>query len=377
MRIETLNIVNYRNIEAAEINNVDGINCFVGVNGAGKTNVLDSLYYLSFCKSLTGLPDSQNLRHHQPFFLIQGRYSLSGDATTDEIYCGFKPGAKKQFKRNKKEYERLSDHIGLLPMVLISPSDEMLIADGGEARRKYADGVLSQCDNVYLLHTIAYSKLIKQRNTLLKTIEEKNNLAESETLLNVLDEQIATHAEYIGKARREFIGQIEPTLNRYYSLIAPNSERVGIRYKTCLDRYDLVEGLRETHARDVVLGYTSRGIHKDDIEFLFTTGEEEYSIKRVGSQGQRKSFIIALKLAQYAYLCERKKTQPMLLLDDIFDKLDGERGDNLVSLIATEEFGQIFITDTNMERLRRVLSKTKKAYKIWSVDSGKVEEIDK
>ncbi len=365
MHLNQLNIVNYRNVEAAEVPLSTGINCFVGRNGAGKTNLLDAVYYLSFCKSMTGLPDSQNVRHEQPFFVIQGHYDLDGDP--NEIYCGFKPGSKKQFKRNKKEYHRLAEHIGLLPLVIISPRDETLIAEGGEARRKYADSVISQCDSGYLDHLMAYGKLLSQRNALLKQMGE-TGVGTNTSLLDILDEQLCEHAMPIAQSRRHFVEWLRPVINQYYADIAGGAEQVDIAYNTCFDRYDLLQGLHDTHTRDLALGYTSRGIHKDDIEFSMGG----YSMKRVGSQGQRKSFVIALKLAQYQYLTEQKKMRPILLLDDVFDKLDALRGDSLIELTASESFDQIFITDTDLQRLKRVLNRSAKDHKIFGVENGQV-----
>ena len=368
MTLDRLNIVNYRNIAAADLDLSAGINCFVGPNGAGKTNILDCVYYLSFCKSYFGLADSLNVRHGEPFFVIQGTYA-TGEAKT-EIYCGFKRGSKKQFKRDKKEYQRIADHIGLLPLVIISPSDEALIADSAEARRKYADSVISQCDKTYMERLMAYNKLLTQRNILLKQMAEA--AAPDMGLLDVYDQQLARHGQEICSKRREFVSWLQPVVTRLYNEISDGREEVGMDYVTGLDRYDLYEGLRETHSRDLALGYTSRGIHKDDIGISMG----EHPIKRVGSQGQRKSFVIALKLAQYRYLAQRKGAAPTLLLDDVFDKLDSKRGDNLIGMMASGGFGQIFISDTNLGRLQNVLDKAGKDFKIFTVDDGKAQPAE-
>ncbi len=362
MILDKLNIINYRNIAAADLSLSHGINCLVGPNGAGKTNVLDSIYYLSFCKSYFGLPDTVNLRHNEPFFVIQGRYS-NNDITTD-IYCGVKRGSKKQFKRDKKEYHRIADHIGLLPLVIISPADEDLIADGAEARRRYADSVISQCDKAYMEHLMAYNRLITQRNILLKQLADTPN--PDTRLLDVYDTQLATHGQAISLCRRLFVQWLQPVVTSLYQHIANDTETVSLNYITGLDRYDLYHGLVDARSRDLALGYTSRGTHKDDIDFLM----DSYPIKRVGSQGQRKCFVIALKLAQYKYLAEKKKQLPTLLLDDIFDKLDTLRGDNLIAMLTSNDFGQIFISDTNISRLRRVLDKTPRDFAIFNVNAG-------
>lgn len=385
MQLERLSIINYRNIESAELELSPGISCMVGPNGAGKTNILDTIYYLSFCKSLTGLPDSLNIRHNEPFFVIQGTYNLSaapqsdGNAAAnedtvptpqarDEIYCGVKRGQKKQFKRNKKEYQRLTDHIGLLPLVLMSPADEDLINESAEARRRYADSVISQSDHPYMEALMAYNRLITQRNTLLKHMADQPNA--DLTLLEVFDQQLAHYGTRISQRRRAFVEWLRPVVTELYGLISgmetSGAEGVTMTYVTGLDRYDLYDGLRDSRQRDLALGYTSRGIHKDDIDFSMGG----YPLKKVGSQGQRKSFVIALKLAQYRYLTETLGTRPILLLDDVFDKLDATRGDNLIGLVASGNFDQIVITDTDMARLQRVLDKADKAFSIFTVQNG-------
>lgn len=366
MRLNRLSIVNYRNIGSADMTLSAGVNCFVGMNGAGKTNILDAIYYLSFCKSMAGLADSLNIRHDEPFFVLQGSYGTPHGG--EDIYCGFKRGQKKQFKRNKKEYQRLADHIGLLPLVVISPSDENLISDSAEARRKYADSVISQCDKGYMESLMAYNRLLTQRNALLKQMAAIER--PDPGLLDVFDQQIARLGNTISTKRREFVGWLRPVVEQLYGQIADGHESVGMSYTTCTDRYDLYAGLVESRQRDLVLGYTSRGVHKDDIEITM----DGYQIKRVGSQGQRKSFVIALKLAQYHYLAERKASHPLLLLDDIFDKLDTTRGDKLIAMMASGDFGQTFITDTDMGRLQGVLGKVGKDYKIFTVDGGQVSE---
>lgn len=367
MYLKNLHIINYRNIAQADTTFCSGINCFVGHNGAGKTNMLDAIYYLSFCKSFYSSPDSQNILHSEPFFVIQGEYDRND--MQEQIYCGVKRGQKKQFRRNKKDYQRLSDHIGLLPTVVIYPFDELLIADGAEERRRYADSVISQCDKGYLENLMAYNKLLQQRNALLKQMQEQEGEVDT-SLIDVIDIQMARYGEAISERRSEFVKWLQPVLTHYYQEISSGQEEVTMNYVTGLQRYQLYAGLIETRHRDIALGYTSRGIHKDDIDFML----DEYPIKRVGSQGQRKSFVIALKLAQFQYLTEHNGIKPILLLDDIFDKLDAKRGANLIQLMAVGHFDQIFITDTNKERLQGILDKVDKEYKIFEVDNGIITE---
>ncbi|MCQ2204657.1 MAG: DNA replication/repair protein RecF [Bacteroidales bacterium] len=362
MNLRNLHIINYRNISQADIEMSDGINCFVGDNGEGKTNLLDAIYYMSFCKSFYSTPDSQNIKHGEPFFVIQGEYERNGQ--TELIYCGVKAGQKKQFKRNKKDYSKLSEHIGLLPVVVIAPFDELLIADGAEERRKYADSVISQCDHNYLNMLMNYNKLIQQRNALLKQMQEQER--HDFSLLDVIDMQLGNYGTAISASRTSFIEKLKPILQNYYMSISSGREVAEMNYISGLQRYDLYEGLIESRNRDLALGYTSRGIHRDDIEFKL----DGYPIRTTGSQGQRKSFAIALKLAQFSYLTENIGFKPILLLDDVFDKLDSKRGDNLISLVASGEFDQIFITDTNRHRLEGILEKANKDYRIFNIANG-------
>lgn len=370
MYLQKLHIINYRNIAQADVELCPGINCFVGSNGAGKTNLLDTIYYLSFCKSYTNVADSLNILHDQPFMVIQGEYLI--DDVEETIYCGIKRGRKKQFKRNKTDYVRLTDHIGLLPLVIVSPSDEELIADAAEARRKYMDYVISQSDIMYLDAIMRYAKTLQNRNQHLKDLQEKidNGLAVDFSLLDILDEQLASIGHYISNKRRSFIEWLRPIVQQIYqSISSSQNENIDVAYFTGLDKYDLLNGLKESRNRDLILGYTSRGVHKDDI-IITSNG---YPMKQVGSQGQRKSFVIALKLAQYRYLEFITKKSPILLLDDVFDKLDNTRGDNLIHFVASESYGQIFISDTNKERLVRLQNKIdNKPFQIFDVSEGAV-----
>lgn len=372
MFLQKLHIINYRNIAQADVNLCPGINCFVGNNGAGKTNLLDTVYYLSFCKSYTNVADSLNILHDQPFMVIQGEYLINNVEET--IYCGVKRGRKKQFKRNKTDYTRITDHIGLLPLVIISPSDEDLIADAAEERRRYMDYVISQSDVTYLDAIMRYSKTLMNRNQHLKDLQAKidNGQTVDFALLDILDEQLSAIGHYISDKRRSFIEWLRPIVQKIYSSISSaDCENIDVQYFTGLDKYDLLSGLRESRNRDLILGYTSRGIHKDDI----TISYNGYPMKQVGSQGQRKSFVIALKLAQYRYLEFTTKKNPILLLDDIFDKLDDSRGDNLIRFVASESYGQIFISDTNKEHLVRLQNNiSNKPFKIFDVANGTITE---
>ncbi|NDV46044.1 DNA replication/repair protein RecF [Paludibacter sp. 221] len=361
MRLNSLSIINYKNIEEADLTFSPKINCFIGNNGMGKTNLLDAIYYLSFCKSYSNSIDSQNIRHDADFFVIQGKYDVDGAA--EDIYCGMKRRQKKQFRRNKKDYERLSDHIGLLPLVLVSPDDSILIGEGSDERRKFVDGVISQYDKNYLHQLLQYNNALKQRNALLKL---ENPVDDS--LFEIWEEQMVLHGAYINARRREFVDEFIPIFQDFYSFISEDNEQVSLSYISQFDKYDVSRHIVETRARDLVLGYSTCGIHKDDLEMLLTG----YPIKRVGSQGQNKTYLISLKLAQFDFLKRVHKKNPLLLLDDIFDKLDSDRVRKIVELVSKDSFGQIFITDTNRKHLDQILLQLGQESSIFEVKNGKI-----
>lgn len=367
MHLKHINIINFKNIAQAEIAFKPGINCFVGANGSGKTNMLDVFYYLSFCKSYFGTADSQSIKHNEAFFVVQGEYNLRDEK--EQIYCGIKRNQKKQFKRNKKEYTKLSDHIGLIPLVIISPSDEQLITEGSDLRRKYIDSVISQYDKIYLNRVIRYNRVLMQRNALLKQLRERNgNLDE----LEIWDNQLVELGELIYGQRKDFITELEPVYRHYQSFIADGDEAVELLYRSHFQEGDFRTQLMETRQKDVMIGYTSRGVHKDDIDLLL----DGYPIKRIASQGQKKTFLIALKLAQFDFLSKHSGIKPILLLDDIFDKLDEKRGGRLIDLVAKDHFKQIFITDTRQEHLDKLLVNIDKEYRIFKVNKGVFTSID-
>lgn len=361
MRLNSLSIINYKNIQEADLIFSSKINCFIGNNGMGKTNLLDAIYYLSFCKSHSNSIDSQNILHEADFFVIQGKYER-GDSI-EEIYCGMKRRQKKQFKRNKKDYERLSDHIGLLPLVLVSPDDSVLIAEGSDERRKFVDGVISQYNKTYLSELLQYNNALKQRNALLKS-----EIPVDESLFEIWEEQMAAHGKYIYEKRLEFINEFIPIFQNFYAFISGGNEKISLSYLSQYEKYDVKKHIRETRDRDLILGYSTCGIHKDELEMLL----EGYPIKRVGSQGQNKTYLISLKLAQFDFLKRVHKISPILLLDDIFDKLDSERVKKIIELVSSDSFGQIFITDTNREHLDQILSQLEKEVTIFRVENGKI-----
>ncbi len=368
MHIRHLNLINFKNIQQAEINFSPGINCLVGENGAGKTNVLDALYYLSFCKSYFNSVDSQNITHTQEFFVVQGQYERQGD--DEHIYCGLKKAQKKHFKRNKKEYGKLSEHIGLLPLVMISPADEQVINEGSEQRRKYMDGVISQYDKPFLDDLMRYNRSLLQRNATLKQIKESGSCNYS--MLDLWDEQLDHLAQRIYSKRADFIKELVPVFQKYYAYISDGKEEIALNYKSHLHNGDLKTQLLEVRAKDNALGYTTRGVHKDDLELLL----ESYSIKKIASQGQKKTFLIALKLAQYEFIQKHNGIKPILLLDDIFDKLDDARSKRLLQLVSEDVFNQIFITDTNKDYLVDIVQRTGKKYGVFDVANGNIKVVE-
>lgn len=365
MWLKRISILNYKNLEQAELLFSRKMNCIIGKNGMGKTNLMDAVYYLSFCKSATNPIDSQNIRHNQDFFVVQGFYETD-DGEPEEIYCGLKRRQKKQFKRNKKEYSRFSDHIGLIPMVMVSPADTQLIAGGSEERRRFMDVVISQYDREYLEALIRYNKALLQRNTLLKADVEPE-----EELMMVWEEMMAAAGELVYRKRRGFIDEFIPVFQSYYSYISQDQEQVSLAYQSHAEQGDLLSLLRESRQRDRIMGYSLKGVHKDDL--IMQLGD--FPIKREGSQGQNKTYLIALKLAQFEFLKRTgSHTTPLVLLDDIFDKLDASRVEQIVKLVAGDSFGQIFITDTNRDHLDKILKKIEGDYKLFEVEEGQVAE---
>lgn len=362
MRIESLNILNYKNIRESELMFSPYINCFIGDNGMGKTNVLDALYFLSFCKSFSNPIDSQNIHHEADFFMLNGKYVVND--SSEEIYCGMKRKQKKQFKRNKKEYEKLSDHIGLLPLVFISPDDLILISEGSDERRKFIDGVISQCNHSYLQQLILYNNALKQRNALLK-VDQKVDIS----LFEIWEEQMYIYGKYIYEQRKSFLLEFVPIFQDIYNRISGGHESIGLLYQSQYENENIPQKMVQTRERDLILGFSTVGIHKDELEMQL----DSFPIKRVGSQGQNKTYLVSLKLAQHFFLRRVHNFPPILLLDDIFDKLDSKRVENIVRMVSGDQFGQIFITDTNREHLDSILSRISNQAQIFNVVNGSFE----
>lgn len=364
MILKQLSILNYKNIVQAEVVFSPKINCFFGKNGMGKTNFMDAIYYLSFCKSHINTPDSLIIRNNQDMCVLQGVYDYDG--RIEELFCGIRHKQKKQFKRNKKEYKRLSEHIGLLPLVMISPADTELIQGGSEERRRFMDLIISQQDKNYLHALIQYNKALLQRNTLLK--EQSHDTS----LFDVLEMQLAMYGEQIFSKRKQLIEKLVPLFNQFHQQICHSAESVDLTYISQLAETSLEEKLRKNRERDVLIGYTTAGIHKDELEMLL----DGSLIRRVGSQGQQKTYLIALKLAQYSLLAQEGASTPLLLLDDIFDKLDAERVAQIIHLVGEEQFGQIFITDTNRKYLDKILETINSDFALFEVEQGCIKPLN-
>lgn len=362
MYLQNLSLLNYRNFEELNLNFSEKINCFIGNNGVGKTNILDAIYYLSFCKSWLNPIDSQNIRYDAEYFMLKGNYLFN--EAVENISCGLKKGKKKSFKRNGKEYSKLSDHIGLIPLVTVSPYDSNLILDGSDERRKFMDIIISQFDKDYLQKLLKYNKVLAQRNQLLKQFAANNSYdADS---LEVWDQQLVFLGQIIYNKRVDYIKDIVPIFQQYYNHISNEKEKVDLEYKSQLSESEFKSLLISSLQKDRILQYTTSGIHKDDLTFNLS----EYPLKKNASQGQQKTYIIALKLAQFDYIKNTGNLRPILLFDDIFDKLDASRVKQIIHLVADNNFGQIFITDTNKDRLDKILKEIHIPYKLFSINDS-------
>ncbi len=367
MRIEKLNLANFKNYEQAQMEFSARVNCFLGPNGAGKTNILDALYYLSFCKSYFNPVDSQNILRGEDFFRVEGIYRKNG-GSPDNIQVLMKKNQRKLVRRNNKEYERLADHIGLYPLVMITPSDTGLIHEGSEVRRKFIDGIISQFDKNYLDILLSYTKAVQQRNALLKKFASDGNY--DPVSIDIWDQKLISLAPHIYNTRKEFIKTFIPVFEKYFRFIAGSGEKAGLSYFSQLDEQNMEMLLQSNNDKDRVLKYTSVGPHRDDL--LFSVND--FPLKKFGSQGQQKSFIIAAKLAQFEHIKMVKGYSPVILLDDIFDKLDQKRVEKIMILVSENNFGQIFITDTQRDRIEKAFETTDIHRKFFRVQDGKIEE---
>jgi DNA replication and repair protein RecF len=362
MYLTNLSITQFKNITEAELDFSPALNCFVGNNGAGKTTILDAIHYLALCKSHIHSIDSQNIQHEADFFILQA--TCQNDHHTNDIYCGVQRHRKKMFKYNGREYDRLSEHIGRLPLVMISPSDEALILDGSDERRRFMDMVISQYDQAYMEALVTYNKALQQRNILLK-----EEAPVDDSLFEVYEYRMEESAKIVNQKRASFTASFCPVFEQFYQAISEGRESIQLSYVSHASEGSLADQLRQSRQKDTWLGYTSRGIHKDEL-LMELNG---YPIKQVGSQGQNKSYLIALKLGEFDFLKKHTGMTPLLLIDDLFDKLDDHRVQRIIQLVSGEAFGQIFITDTHAKHLDQLLQHTGGDYRIFYVADGVIQ----
>ncbi|MGZ9675217.1 DNA replication/repair protein RecF [Flavobacterium sp. GNP001] len=359
MYLKKISLFNYKNFSEVSFSFDHKINCFVGKNGIGKTNVLDAIYHLAYGKSYFNPLAVQNIKHGEDFFVIDAEFEKND--RTEQIVCSLKKGQKKVLKRNGKAYDKFSDHIGFIPLVIISPADRDLIVEGSETRRKFMDSVISQLDAQYLQQLIHYQKVISQRNALLKYFA-LNHVFDADTL-SIYNEQLDQYGSSIFEKRKAFIEQFVPIFNKHHQAITGSQETVQLKYESHLETKNLLQLLAENLGKDRALQYTSVGIHKDDLSFCI----DEHPIKKFGSQGQQKSYLIALKLAQFEFLKKQSGVKPLLLFDDIFDKLDETRVGKIIEMVNSDTFGQLFISDTHPERTEAIVKSTLQSYSIFNL----------
>ncbi|HXA01932.1 MAG TPA: DNA replication/repair protein RecF [Cytophagaceae bacterium] len=364
MYLENINLLNFKNYEELSLSFSEQVNFFMGANGSGKTNLLDAIYYLSLSKSAFNSNDSQNIKTGADFFMLSG--SFIKDSKTSLVQASFAKGQKKVLKINKNPYEKLSEHIGEFPVVLIAPNDTDIIREGGEFRRKFFDGILAQLSHAYLNELIKYNHLLKQRNSLLKQFSERNHT--DQDLVDTYDVQIISAAKFIYGERKKFLDEFVPVFTNHYQNLSEEKEETSLSYTSQLESTDFEKEYRQALKRDIILQRTTYGIHRDD--FIFKIGE--HPLKSYGSQGQQKSFVIALKLAQFDIIKKQKGFKPILLLDDIFDKLDDHRISKLMEMVAGHSFGQLFITDARAGRSEKLFAQIKAEVKVWRVEQGKI-----
>lgn len=365
MYLKNLLLTNFKNYELAEIEFSPKINCFVGNNGVGKTNILDAIHYLSLTKSFFNSIDSISIKHGEDYFIVQGTFVL--DQEEDNIYCAFQRQKQKIVKRNGKEYQRLSDHVGRYPVVMISPADSALVSEGSEERRKFLNKIVSQYNAEYLEAILRYGKALQQRNRLLKDFSSSGRF--DQDMLAVWDSQLIKYGDYIFGEREVLVRELIPVFQEYYDLISNGREEVRMRYRSDHSDGRFSETLQNAVARDRFLEYTTVGIHKDDLVLEM----EGFPVKSLGSQGQQKSYLVALKMAKFDYIKRKAGFAPVLLLDDIFDKFDSERVEQIIKLVGNHRFGQIFITDTHQDRLQDILFSHNIDFRLFKISDNKIE----
>ncbi len=377
MTLDSLQLLFFKNYEAASLQFTPGLNCFIGDNGSGKTNLLDAIHYLSLTKSALTPVDANSIRQGADFFVVKGNFRADEDAASETIQVSLRQGQKKALTHDKQPYERLADHIGRYPAVLVSPYDTDLIREGSEERRKYFDSLLSQFDHAFLDVLITYNALLRQRNALLKQATDRPTHGFDRDYLLALDDQLVPLGEQLSAQRTAFIERFTPVFQRHYQQLADGQETVSLTYKSQLLETGFAQLLRQNERRDFAMQRTTAGAHRDDFVFLM----DGLPVKSYASQGQQKSYAIALKLAQFETLTRNPASaglvaaKPLLLLDDIFDRLDDKRIARLLELVANDTFGQVFLTDTNLARTDRALANVQGAIRRFAVRAGAVAQL--
>jgi DNA replication and repair protein RecF len=367
MYLKKLSLTNFKNYDQTELELSPKINCFVGNNGVGKTNILDAVHYLSLTKSFFNNIDSISIRHGEDYFIINGTFVRNGEE--DQIYCAFQKQKQKVLRKNGKEYQKLSDHVGKYPVVMISPADSALILEGSEERRRFMNKIISQYNAEYLDSVLKYSKALQHRNRLLKDFKTTGKF--DNDALAIWDSQLVKYGTYVFQERNILVNELIPVFQENYSMISSEKERVRLSYRSHLSEGSFSEALINSVTKDRFLEYTTIGIHKDDLLLEMN----EHSVKSLGSQGQQKSYLVALKLAKFEYIKRKSGIAPILLLDDVFDKFDAERVEQIIRLVGNNKFGQIFFTDTHQSRLHEILTSHNTDYKLFMIDNNEVEEI--
>jgi DNA replication and repair protein RecF len=367
LRLERLTLYNFKNYEELSLDTRAQVICFLGVNGSGKTNLLDAIHYLSNCKSYFNPIDSQNIAFDQQQFAITGDFLRKG--IQEHIVCALKRNQRKVFKRNQKEYDRLLEHIGLLPCIMVTPYDIELIWEGSEVRRKFMDSTLSQFSRKYLDELVAYNHALLQRNTVLKTYAKQAHFPDE--FIELWDMQLIERGTFIYEERKRFMHDFSSVFNRVYAEVCGGAESVSIAYSSELQDSSMEALLKQNERRDRALERTSTGVHRDDLEFLIAG----HPLKKFASQGQQKSFLFALKFAQFLFLREHLGMNPLLMLDDFFDKIDEHRVKNILTWVQKNGLGQIFITDTSLDRVPAMLKERDMSFLAWQVDGGKLQPV--
>ncbi len=365
MWLQRLHLLNFKNYPELQVEFSPAINGITGQNGSGKTNLLDAIYYLSTTKSAFHSNDQLTTRFGESFFMTEGEFDLD-QAETFRVNLSVQEGKGKVLKVNRREYDRMSSHIGRFPCVLVTPNDTDLIREGSEYRRKFFDGVMAQADPHYLDQLLRYHRLLQQRNGLLKQFAERQYF--DRNMIEVYDAQLLPIIDFLASKRQLYLHQFLPVFLAHYQFISGGNEEVGLHYESEATDPQFADRFREQLPRDLAAQYTTKGIHKDDFSFAINGRP----VKKFGSQGQQKSFVIALKLAQFDFVVQWKKTKPLLLLDDIFDKLDDLRIQKLMQLMANGVFGQVFLTDARPERTQQIFKATGQAIHLLEISGGQV-----